>query len=644
MTREALLKVRALVKSFPAGDDAVTILHGVDIDIHAGEMIAIIGQSGSGKSTLMNILGCLDRPSDGNYWIDGKNTARLGRKERARLRREYIGFIFQRYHLIGDLNARENVCVPAVYAGIPAKERLERADFLLTRLSLGERITYKPNQLSGGQQQRVSIARALMNGGRIIFADEPTGALDSASGKEVMTILRELNTAGHTIILVTHDPQVAAAADRVIELKDGRIIADNRDKPPLTQTPMTDKPGNTERFTGTSVTCLLQMAMRAMLGHKLRAFLTMLGIIIGIASVVSMVALGQGAQKKVLAQISSLGSNTLRVFAGTASDLRFTDTLTAEDGKILAEQPFIDSATPEISGNIKMRIGNRTLSAKVTGIGAQYFRVKNIPIVEGRNLSATDLDQHSAFVYLDRKSAKRLFGGESPLGEVFLLGNIPVTVIGVVETEKQARFYDDNRVNLWIPYTALMSRLIGKDYLSVIILRIADSVDSATAEDAVTRILARRHGARDFTVINNDAIRATITESSRTLSLLIAAIAVIALIVGGIGVMNVMLVSVTERTQEIGIRMAVGARQSDIMRQFLLEAVFMCLIGGVLGIALAYALGYLATLSGSRFTMIYSVTSIILAFVCATGVGIVFGYLPARNAARFDPVQALANE
>lgn len=642
---EPLIKVRGLYKRFPSGDEEVAVLKDINLDIYQGEMVAIIGQSGSGKSTLMNILGCLDRPSEGDYWIDGRNTKDMNAQERAHLRREFIGFIFQRYHLLSDLNARENVAIPAVYAGVDSEKRLSRADALLSRLGLAERTQYRPSQLSGGQQQRVSIARALMNGGKIIFADEPTGALDSASGKEVMRILRELHQEGHTIILVTHDPNIAQSADRTIEIKDGVILSDETRVPaPKNPKPLDRLPSSAVAFG--RIASAFSMALRAIFGHKLRAFLTMLGIIIGIASVVSMVALGQGSQQKVLSQISGLGSNTIQVFPGKFGERHSgrIRTLTAQDADILSQQSFIDSATPTVSSSAILRIDNQALIASITGVGAQYFQVQNMPIIQGRSLTDKDIQQYKAIGYLDENSAKRLFGAQSPLGKVLLLNNMPITVIGVVDTSNQGRFSNSNSVNIWIPYTSILNRLLGQSHVSNIILRISDNVDSTTAEDAVKRILIRRHGSEDFTLINNDAIRQTITQTTQTLSLLISSIAIISLVVGGIGVMNIMLVSVTERTQEIGIRMAVGARQSDIMFQFLIEAILLCLIGGILGIALAYGMGVLVRLSGSSFSMIYSTSSIIIAFSCATSIGILFGYLPARNAARLDPVTALSND
>lgn len=644
---QPLIKTQKLTRRFGSGDTEVTVLHGLNLEIHAGEMVAIIGQSGSGKTTLMNILGCLDRPSDGDYWIDGKNTKDLSTRERARLRREHIGFIFQRYHLLGDLRARENVTVPAVYAGVDSDTRLQRADKILTRLGLGDRTTYKPGQLSGGQQQRVSIARALMNGGKIIFADEPTGALDSESGKEVMTILRKLNSEGHTVIIVTHDPTIAAGADRIIELKDGRIIDDRIKTPRNPEPPIPKDPTKgRDTFGIKALGSAFAMAVRAIMGHKLRAFLTMLGIIIGIASVVSMVALGQGSQQKVLNRISDLGSNTIQVFPGSFGDRRSARirTLTAADAEVLAEQSFIDSATPTVNSNANLRYQDLSLSSAITGVGQQYFQVQNIPITEGRNLTTKDIAQHRAVGYISSASVENVFGKADPLGKVILLNNMPLTIIGVVDVSNQMRFSNSNNVNIWAPYTSVMSRLLGQTYVSNIIVRVADDVESSTAEEAVSKILKRRHGSEDFTLMNNDSLRETLTETTQTLSLLISAIAVISLIVGGIGVMNIMLVSVTERTQEIGIRMAVGARQSDIMRQFLIEAVLLCLIGGIIGIALAFGLGQVVDKISSSFSMIYSTGSVVLAFACATGIGVLFGYLPAKNAAKLDPVLALMGD
>ena len=652
---EPLIRIKNLYRRFKSGEGEVTILNDLNLEIEAGEMVAIIGQSGSGKSTLMNILGCLDRPSAGEYYINGKNATDLSPQERAALRREYIGFIFQRYHLLADLKAWENVAIPAIYAGTDGEAREKRAKALLTRLSLGERTEHKPGQLSGGQQQRVSIARALMNGGQIIFADEPTGALDSHSGEEVMKILGELHAEGHTIILVTHDRHIAEHADRVIEIKDGKIIADHRQQHEETASSTADTaPTGKKTAFGAAgrFTSAIHMAWRAILGHKLRAFLTMLGIIIGIASVVSVVALGQGAQQQVLSQISDLGSNTIEIVPGRFGDRRAgrIRTLVPADAAILAQQSFIDSATPTVNASPTIRHGNKDYTGNLTGVGDQYFQVQNIPITAGRNFSARDIDDYAALAILDKKGAETLYNSTATdnyagaLGQVLLLNNVPVRIIGIADTDKQNRFGGSNSINVYMPYTSAMNRLLGRNNVSSITLRISDNADPVAAEDAITRILTRRHGSKDFSLFNSDSLRKAITSSTQVFTLLISAIAAIALVVGGIGVMNIMLVSVTERTQEIGIRMAVGARQSDILMQFLIEALMLCLLGGALGIALAYGIGWLFNQSGAEIRLIYSTSSVIAAVICSSSIGILFGYLPARNAARLDPVEALSRE
>ena len=652
-----LMEVRGLYRDFPSGDDVVTVLNDINLKIHAGEMVAIMGQSGSGKSTLMNILGCLDKPSRGQYLINGQDISTLEPDELARLRREYFGFIFQRYHLLGDLDATGNVEVPTIYAGYAPDVRRARSEQLLTRLGLAERTHHRPNQLSGGQQQRVSIARALVNGGEVILADEPTGALDSQSGSEVMQILRELHAEGHTVIIVTHDANVAANANRIIELRDGKVISDKAvvpdtgiaavaptAAPPRIQLKMAQVSkwgGMLDRFKSAAM-----MAWRAMLAHRMRTFLTMLGIIIGIASVVSVVALGEGSQRKILKDISSMGTNTVTVYPGTgwgdrtASRIR---TLTAQDADVLAQQNYVDSVTPGVNTSVTVRLGNNAVSAQVQGVGEQYFQVKGMEMDLGQKFDKKSVQQYAQEAVIDPNTRNTLFANTNPIGQVIMLGNVPVRIIGVSKAQTSA-FGSSDSLNIWVPYTTVLSRMLGQNYLRSITVRVSDSVTSQAAEDGITKILTQRHGTQDFYLSNSDTIRQTIESTTQTMTLLVSMIAVISLIVGGIGVMNIMLVSVTERTQEIGVRMAVGARQSDIMQQFLIEAVMVCFIGGILGIALALSIGALFDRVSSNFSMIFSATSIIAAFTCSTLIGVLFGFLPAKNAAKLDPVVALSRE
>ena len=648
---QPLMRLRGVVREYPAGNEVVAVLKDVDLDIYAGEMVAIIGPSGSGKSTLMNILGCLDRPTRGSYEVSGKETRQMVPDELARLRREHFGFIFQRYHLMGDLSAMGNAEIPAIYAGVAPAERHERTRKLLTRLGLEERLGNKPGQLSGGQQQRVSIARALMNGGDVILADEPTGALDQASGQEVMNILKELHADGHTIILVTHDADVAANANRIIEIRDGRIVSDQSKSDAQVARVKTDQgPARKETFAAAlgRLKEAAQMAIRAMVGHKLRTLLTMLGIIIGIASVVSVVALGNGSREKILSDIASMGTNTIGILPGsgfgdrTAGRIR---TLVEGDAVALSKLSYVDSVTPGVSTSKTVLYKNVSKTVSISGVGSEFFRVRGYTLDHGALFDTDSVRRQMQDAVIDPGTKEAFFAeGEDPIGKVLLVGSMPARIIGVTE-KKDVAFGNAESLNIWMPYTTVMGRLMGTNYFRSITVRVHDGVDSAAAEEGITALLTQRHGRKDFFAINTDSIKQTVEKTTQTMTLLISAIAVISLVVGGIGVMNIMLVSVAERTQEIGVRMAVGARQSDILKQFLIEAVLVCLVGGVLGIALALLIGFVFDmLAGGAFSMVISTTSIILAFACSTLIGVLFGFLPARRAAQLDPVDALSRQ
>ena len=647
---EAIISLRGLNRQFQTGGETVSILKSIDLDIHQGELVAIIGQSGSGKSTLMNILGCLDRASSGTYQFGGREVGTLGPDALAELRREHFGFIFQRYQLLPDLDAVENVEIPAIYAGVDGSARRKRAIELLTRLGLGDRLDHRPSALSGGQQQRVSVARALMNGGEVILADEPTGALDSRSGKELMALLHELHGEGHTIIIVTHDPNIAAQAERVIEISDGVIVSDKRKDGATRNNRVKENISRIARWRegfdrGVEA---LRMALRAMVAHKLRTFLTMLGIIIGIASVVSVVALGQGSQQTVLENISSIGTNTINVYPGTGfGDRRSAriQTLLPSDAEALASQPYADSVSPQVSTNATVLFRNTSSTASITGVGDGYFQVNGRTFAEGVGFTETSVTDRTQEAVIDENAADAFFvNGEDPIGQVIMLGRVPVRVIGVVENVTGFG-PGGTSANVYVPYTTAMDRILGQSYLDSIAVRVSDDYDMDQAEAEITALVARLHGGtQDFFLQNTATIRETIQSTSATLTLLISTIAVISLVVGGIGVMNIMLVSVSERTKEIGIRMAVGARRGDILRQFLIEAVLVCFVGGAAGVGLSFALGSLLTTLVSGATVAYSAESMVLAIVSASVIGVVFGFMPARSAARLDPVEALARE
>ena len=652
--RKLLLSLRGVKRIYTSGEQKIEVLHGIDLDIYQGELVAIIGASGSGKSTLMNILGCLDKASEGSYEIDGVSTSTLSSDQLAALRRNYFGFIFQRYHLLTHLNASSNVEIPAIYAGTSNAERRENSVKLLERLGLGDKTGHLPSQLSGGQQQRVSIARALMNGGHVILADEPTGALDTKSGKEVLGILKELNAAGHTVILVTHDPSIAAHANRVIEIRDGNVISDVtkedqvqlQDGQPESIAPLDQNMIKSFGALFMRFKEAFKMAWIAMVTHRMRTLLTMLGIIIGIMAVVSVVALGNGASQKVTNDISSIGTNTITIYPGKDwGDMRANkiQTLKVNDLDALKHQEYVDGVSPSIQQGGTFHYDSYEASGRITGVSEQFAKVKGLKLESGRFFDEEHVKSIAQVAVLDQNTKEKFFPNENPIGKVILLGKLPCVVIGVLE-KQDSPFGGQDNLEVYIPYTSAIARITGSRYLNSIVVKVRDGWSNAVAEQLIVNFLSIRHGAKDIFTNSSDTILKTIQKTTGTMTLLVSCIAVISLIVGGIGVMNIMLVSVTERTKEIGIRMAVGARKSDILQQFLIEAILVCLIGGFLGIACSYGVSVIFSMFVQSMSMVFSPLSIVAAVTCSTLIGVVFGYLPAKNAARLDPIDALARE
>lgn len=641
-----MIKLENIRKVFKVGDSEFEALRGVSLEIKHGEMVAIIGQSGSGKSTLMNILGCLDSPSSGQYLLDGVDISSQDLDALARLRRQKFGFIFQRYNLLSSLNVLENVALPSIYAGEDRASREARAIKNLSTLGLSDKSSSYTNKLSGGQQQRVSIARALQNGGEIILADEPTGALDSKSGLVVMDILSNLHKQGHTIIIVTHDPKIAQYANRVIEIKDGLVISDviKKDERAKLQKEKIINKSNLLAMKDRLIESF-NMSISAMLAHKLRSILTMLGIIIGIAAVISVVALGQGSQEQILAGIRKIGTNTIDIFPGKGfGDLRSNRvrTLTISDALMLSKQEFLDAVTPNTSTSGIVTYGSTSLSASLRGGGEASLEVNGLKLALGRSFSAEEVAESAAVVVIDDTSVKALFNGEDPIGKKILFERRPFVVIGVL-AKNTSGFSDNSILRIYAPYTSVINRITGSRYINSITARVKDDVNPQIAEKNIIALLEAKHGKKDFFTRNSDSIKQTIEETIHTMQLLISGIALISLVVGGIGVMNIMLVSVTERTREIGIKMAIGAYARDILQQFLIEAVLLCIMGGLIGIGLAYLIGYVANdLLG--YKMIFSNASIVVAIVTSSAIGIIFGYMPAKNASKLNPIDALSNE
>ena len=689
------------------------ILKGINLHIKKGEFVAIIGQSGSGKTTLLNIIGTLDEPSSGSYVFANYEVTKLNSDEKSRLRREKIGFIFQRYNLLSLMSAKENVALPAVYAGVSSQKRDERAKELLANLELADKFNSKPNELSGGQQQRVSIARALMNGGDLILADEPTGALDSKSGVMVLDILQRLNSQGHTIVLVTHDPTIAAKAGRIIEIKDGEIIKDSLNLSPChsvhseestsskdnskssvdsslsakaqndengensaqnlnsnsnlkqnstqslnlkensaqkVQIPLTAMPQEikTYHLLKNQIIECLKIAYSSILAHKLRSLLTMLGIIIGIASVVSVVALGLGSQKQILESISRLGTNTIEVRGGRGfGDIRSGKVkLALSDLYALKSLPQLESVEAQDGTSSIATYGNISLSAKMEGGGVSIFSIKGLNLGTGRFFNESEVSNADNVAVIDDNGRKRLFDGFLPeqiIGKTIICNKQPFKIIGILEKDSR-RPDTDITVRIYTPYTTLRNKITGSRVVEQIIAKVRDDASPALAEEAMVRTLEIKRGKKDFFTINSDSIRQSIEENMATMTLLITCIAVIALVVGGIGVMNIMIVSVSERTREIGIRMAIGARKEDILFQFLIEAVMICMMGAVLGVGLCALIVFAFNSVSTDFLMIVSSGSVVLGLASSVLIGLIFGFFPAKNAANLNPINALSKE
>ncbi|MBG3129512.1 macrolide ABC transporter ATP-binding protein/permease MacB [Proteus mirabilis] len=646
----ALLELDEVSRLYTNGEEETVVLNKVSLTINAGEMVAIIGASGSGKSTLMNILGCLDKPSSGEYKVAGQSVAKMEGDQLAALRREHFGFIFQRYHLMSHLSAEQNVEIPAIYADKNTIQRKERARELLTRLGLGDRVDYRPNQLSGGQQQRVSIARALMNGGEVILADEPTGALDSHSGKEVMSILKQLNEQGHTVIIVTHDPLIAAQAERIIEIKDGKIINDNYHQRTANKVKKETTPVLASSYLGQifgRFTQALDMAWRAMVVNKIRTLLTMLGIIIGIASVVTIIVIGDAAKSMVLADIKAIGSNTIDIYPGKdfgSDSPEDRQSLTLQDVFALKQQSYVQAVTPQVQFSTRLRRGNQDSPASVAGVSDDYFTVYAMKFSQGGSFTPDMIERQAQVVVIDENTRQRFFPTKKEvIGEQIIIRNIPSTIVGVI-AEKKSAFGNSQSLRVWVPYSTLNSRILNRSYLDSITVRATEGYDASVAEQQIIRLLTIRHGKKDIFTYNLDSFIKAAESTTQTMQLFLTLVAVISLVVGGIGVMNIMLVSVTERTREIGIRMAVGARASDVMQQFLIESVLVCLVGGVLGIGLSFGIAMVASVMLPDWYFVFQPIALVSAFICSTAIGVIFGFLPARSAAKMNPIDALARE
>ena len=648
-----MIELNDVHKTYAMGNTTVYALRGVTLKIAAGEYVAITGPSGSGKSTLMHVIGLLDTPESGSYRLFGREVAHLDEDDLAVLRREAIGFVFQQFNLLPRTAADENVAMPLIYSSHGLD--LKRAQELLAQVGLGERAHHKSNELSGGQQQRVAIARALVNRPRIILADEPTGNLDTASQQEILALLRELNRQGITIIMVTHEEEVASEARRRISIRDGVVLSDERTRPDPAAAMHVAAPAPPQRWWFNELAEHLRQGMRSLMANKVRTLLSMLGILIGVAAVVAMMALGTGAQKAIEAQLASLGSNMLMLrpgattFRGVVQQAGATSRLTADDAVAIRQRIHgVKDAAANVSGRARVTFGNRNWNTLVRGTATEYARMRASEPQVGRFFTNEENQRRARVAVVGLTVVRELFGDENPVGEMIKLNKVNFQVIGVLPPKGATGYQDQDDVVVVPLYTA-MYRLLGKDYVDYIDVEAMSPGDLEPVSDATTELMNARHMVRgnqkeDASQIRNLAdIQSAFTESSRTMSMLLAAIAAISLLVGGIGIMNIMLVSVTERTREVGLRKAVGARRRDILMQFLVEAVVVSVAGGLAGIALGWGITF-ALAQLADWSTAVSASSVLLAFLFSAGIGIVFGIYPARKAARLNPIQALRYE
>jgi macrolide transport system ATP-binding/permease protein len=655
--RNSIIEVERLTKIYGEGESEVRALAGVSLTIQRGEFVAIMGQSGSGKSTFMHLLGCLDRPTSGSYRLLGQEVAGLTRDQLAAIRSRQIGFVFQSFNLLSRTSALENVELPMVYAGIPREEREKRSSVLLEEVGLASRMDHKPNELSGGQQQRVAIARSLANGAPLLMADEPTGNLDSASSIEILNLFRHLNReSGITVILVTHSTEIAAWADRVVSFKDGLIVDD---KPTAGAVPLASKPRGdsavSQRWQGISPTVLIRTAWKALQRNVSRSLLTMLGIIIGVAAVIASMAIGSGAQAAVLKQIETLGANLVVVTPGSISTggvqlgSGTRTTLQPSDvGAISANVPGIAAVSPYSQISSQVIAGGLNWSTVIVGTNTGYPQVGNWTIALGRFFSTSEVGSVSKVAVLGSTVAANLFPAGNAIGSSITIKSVPFTIIGVLESKGQTGFGRDQDDVVMVPITTHQQRLSGQTWVNSIQISAAspDAVDEVV--DATERLLRLQHHLSprqqdDFTIRNVANVQQVRMATTQTQSLLLAAVAIVSLVVGGIGIMNIMLVSVSERTREIGLRMAVGARSRDIQLQFLIEALSMAIAGGIIGVAFGIAVSDV-TSALAHWPTVITIFSIVLGLICAAGTGVVFGYYPAQRAAALNPIDALRYE
>ncbi len=661
-----IISLENVSKSYWIDGEELQVLKGVSLEIHAGEFVAIMGPSGSGKSTLMQILGLLDRMSAGSYTLLGQDVTRLSDDEGAAIRSQTLGFVFQMFNLLARTTSMDNVMLPMIYSG--AADREPQARRMLADMGLEDRLYHKPNELSGGQQQRVAIARALVNNPRILFADEPTGNLASDQAEEILRRLQALNAGGITVIMVTHDPEIAAHAKRIIHIKDGTIESDRSNPgvaaPPNSKTfvpasePLRHRNGGGARksnggFRLAQIREYALSALRAIASNRLRSLLSILGILIGVAAVIAMLALGNGAQRAVEASISGLGSNLLLIMpaapvvGGVRAAGGSASRLTLEDVQALAALPHALHVEGNVQGSAQIVWGNQNVNTQVTGATGLYAEMHNAAPYYGRFFSGPEEQNLSCVALLGQTVVNNLFGKEDPVGKTVKINHINFNVIGILRMRGSTGYRDQDDMVL-IPLGTAMRRLLGATYLNSIYAECDSGGNIPAVMDNIKTLMRKRHRLPeykedDFEIRNMAEIQSALSDTTQTFTLLLGIVAAISLLVGGVGIMNIMLVSVSERTREIGLRKAIGAPRKAILMQFLIESVALSALGGILGIVL----GVSVSLSLSQFAgwaAIVSTDAIVMVFSISAGVGVLFGFWPALKASLLSPIEALRYE
>ena len=491
------------------------------------------------------------------------------------------------------------------------------------------------------------------------MADEPTGALDTVRGRELMLKIHELHAAGHTVILITHDPGVAAEARRVIRIVDGTIISDDRNEgprpvvsespdgePPLPGplTPRLPPAGKRSRLI--VISDLMEagrMAAHALRANLFRTFLTMLGVIIGVASVVTMLSIGEGSQRSIMKSLSRIGTTMLQIEPGSKTAIQ-SGTLTLQDVKAVGDISHVLQLIPMVGSGQILRYRDKTYSCGVYATTPNYPDGENRLIVMGGFFTGEDNEKMAPVVVLGMKPYLELFGsGVDPVGKYVLLNNAPFMVVGVVTVRGgsgDGRDGEDN--NAFIPLNTGEARIFRSRNLSLIRVQVDEFKNVNSVQDEIRSRLNRMRGQEDFRIFNQAAMIEAAKHAQDAFRFLLGAVASVSLVVGGIGVMNIMLVNIVERTREIGVRMACGAKSRDIQLQFLTEAILVCLLGGLIGVAFGILISSIVTVGDTK--AVVTLPPILLSFGAAFVTGVLFGFWPARKASQLDPVVALSSE